>query len=137
LYADGRCGADFAQIATDPKETTMSNNIFDYPELLEGDDDLIPLTEACKKFRPPISRPTIERYIRVGVRDVVLRTVLMGGNRCTTASEIKRFSRAQLPNPVPPMNEPSGNIPKRSARKTGNGMTAEEVAAGLARHGLE
>ena len=112
------------------------SEIYDYPELLEGNEELVPLTEACELFRPPISRATIERYFRVGVRGVVLRTVLMGGSRCTTASEVKRFELEQLPNPIS-CDGATKNAPKRSARKTGGGMTAEEVSAGLARHGLE
>ena len=115
----------------------MSNTIFDYPELLEGDEELLHLSQACKKFRPPISRPTIERIIRIGVRDVVLRTVLVGSRRYTTSSEIKRFTLAQLQNPVPPNDEPANDIPKRPTRRASGGMTPEEVSAGLARHGLE
>ena len=115
----------------------MTNEIFDYPELLESNEELIPLTEACKKFRPPVSRPTIGRYVRVGVRDVILRTVKVGGCRSTTLSEIKRFSLAQLENPAPQTDESIKDTPKRSAKKSGGGMTAEEISAGLARHGLE
>jgi len=116
----------------------MSNKIFDYPELLESGDKLVPLNAACEElFNPPISRPTINRYSSIGVRDVKLRTVLIGGTRCTTASEVKRFSRAQLPNPAPSDGEPVSSVPKRPARKTGGGMTAEDIATGLARHGLE
>jgi len=126
-----------AKIINNPRGKTMSNKIFDYPELLESNEELVPLTKACKEFRPPISLPTIIRYASVGVREVKLRTVLIGGTRCTTASEIKRFSRAQLPNPVPLDNESASNAPKRPARKTGNGMTAEEITTGLARHGLK
>ena len=114
-----------------------NSQIFDYPELLESGDKLVPLNAACEElFNPPISRPTINRYSNVGVRNVILRTVLIGGTRCTTASEVKRFSLAQLPNPTSPDNEPVGNAPKRPAKKTGNGMTAEEIATGLARHGF-
>ena len=117
----------------------MPNKILDYAELLEGDEELFPLTEACKKFRPPISRPTIDRYCTVGVRDEVLRTVRIGGIRCTTQTEIRRFSIAQLQNPVPASDEGDDDVPKkRSPRKTGSGgMTADEISAGLARHGLE
>ena len=117
----------------------MSNKIFDYPALLEGDEELIPLTEACKKFRPPISKPTIDRHYTVGVRGVILKTVRMGGIRCTNLTEIRRFELAQLPNPV--QSDATGDESvskslKRSTRKASGRMTPEEIAAGLARHGL-
>jgi len=115
----------------------MSGKIYDYPELLEGDEELLPFAKACKEFRPPVSIPTINRYSSDGIRNAVLRTVKIGGTRCTTLSEIKRFSLAQLGNPVPPCNESTKDAPKRSTRKTGSGMTADEISAGLARHGLE
>lgn len=119
----------------------MSNIIFDYPELLENDEELVPLTRACKElFRPPISKPSIDRFAYVGVRDEFLRTVKIGGIRCTTKSEVKRFSLAQLQNPAPTDtvdDESVIKVPKRSTKKTGGGMTQEQIATGLARHGLK
>jgi hypothetical protein len=115
--------------------------IFDFAELLESNEQLLCLNEACKKFRPPISRPTMERLIRDGVRGCVLRTILVGSRRFTTESEIRRFSLAQLQNPAPndATNDASARDiprhPKRPMKKTG-GMTPEEISAGLARHKL-
>ena len=113
--------------------------IFDYPELLEGDEELLLLNRACKKFKPPVSEPTIWRFASIGVRDAVLRTILIGSRRYTTESEIRRFTLAQLQNPAPGNatdKESTCNVPKRPKRKIGNGMTQAEIEAGLARHGL-
>ena len=75
----------------------MSRQIYDYPELIESGETLVPVSKACKElFNPPISIPTGVRHYSVGVRDAILRTVKVGGSRCTTASEVKRFTLAQL-----------------------------------------
>ena len=114
--------------------------IFDFPELLEGNEQLLTMEQAGKALRLPKSRETVERYIRTGVRDAVLRTVKIGSRRCTTLSEIRRFELAQLQNPVSDdaidgelMNKTSK---RKTKKKTGGGKTPEEVAAGLADHGI-
>jgi hypothetical protein len=115
----------------------MSNKVYDYAELIESGEKLVPLSEACEFFRPPVSKPTIIRHYSFGIRGEILRTVKVGGIRCTTVSEIKRFMLAQLENPAPPDNEPRNNVPKRSTKKTGGGMTPNEISEGLKRHKLE
>ena len=114
------------------------SEIFDYPELIESGEPLTPMSRACVElFNPPISKPTGVRYYIDGVRGVLLKTVRIGGVRCTTAAEVKRFSLAQLENPAPPDNESVSKPTKRSTKKISTGMTAEEITAGLARHKLE
>jgi hypothetical protein len=71
-----------------------SRIILDSPELLE--EDLLSLTAACKEFPEKRSRPALERYVRKGVRGIVLETVYFCGKRYTSRQAIERFIRNQL-----------------------------------------
>ena len=68
-----------------------SKQFFDHPELLEGETPLLDLTEATRRFPTKPSRATIERWIRRGVRNVKLATVMVGGRRYTTENAIREF----------------------------------------------
>lgn len=61
----------------------------EYPELI--DETLVSLSEACKHFPVPVSRPSVERLWRRGQRGVVLRTIFLVGRRYTSIEEIRRF----------------------------------------------
>ena len=68
------------------------NQIPEFPSLFE--ESLVTLAEAIKLFPIAISRPTLERYIRKGLRNVKLRTVYFAGRRLTSTAEISRFLAA-------------------------------------------
>jgi hypothetical protein len=68
-----------------------SKLIFDYPELLEKGEPLLDLTKAAKKIPTNPSRASIERWVRRGVRNVQLKTVMVGGRRYTTETAIREF----------------------------------------------
>ena len=58
----------------------MSKQLYDYPELLESGEPLVPMSKACEElFNPSISKPTGVRHYHVGVRDAILRTVKIKG----------------------------------------------------------
>ena len=115
----------------------------DYIELLKSGEELLPLKQACKFFRPPISKSSSERYFRGGKGGAVLRTVKSNGQRCTTLSEIRRFELAQLENPVASSDDaPMCGIQVQKSKKIGGRMktgrmTSDEFSAGLARHKLD
>ena len=91
-----------------------SRMIFDNPDLL--DEELLDLMKALKrlaKYRK-ISRATLERWIRRGVRGVCLETVRIGNRRFTSEQAISRFLIAQQQ--VSP--EQTCAAPKRSMSKT-------------------
>ena len=67
--------------------------IINYPQILE--ETLIPLAEACKHFPVKCSRQTLERWLRHGVRQVVLESVTIGSRRFTSIEAIARFLSAQ------------------------------------------
>ena len=70
-----------------------SKQIFDHPELLKK--PLLGMKEAAKKFNPPVSDSTFQRFVRRGVRGVYLKTVTVGNRRFTTMSAIREFLHAQ------------------------------------------
>lgn len=67
----------------------MIENIKEYAELI--DETLVSLADACKKFPVPMSRASLERFWRYGMRGVRLRTVRIGSRRFTSLEEIRRF----------------------------------------------
>ena len=72
-----------------------SKMIMDSPNLLE--ETLIPMAESCKHFPgKKRSRPAAERYVRKGIRGVVLESILVCGRRYTSLEAIDRFIRGQL-----------------------------------------
>jgi len=71
-----------------------SKMIRDSPELL--DETLLSLVEACKYFPKACARPTIERWIRRGSRNIVLESIRICGKRYTSEEAINRFIRRQL-----------------------------------------
>ncbi len=71
-----------------------SKIIFDSPQLLN--ENLLTLTEACERFPVQTARSTVERWIRLGSRGVVLETIYFGGKRYTSQEAIDRFVRKQL-----------------------------------------
>lgn len=72
----------------------MSKTIFDSPAIL--DETLISLSDACTKFPRRLARATVERYVRGGVRGVILESVFVGGRRMTSVEAVTRFILAQL-----------------------------------------
>ena len=71
-----------------------SKVILDSPEILG--ETLISLTEACRYFPVPCSRPAVERWMRRGSRGAVLESALICGKRYTSVEAINRFVRNQL-----------------------------------------
>ena len=71
-----------------------SKVIWDSQELL--DETLVTITEACDRFPIRCSRPSIERWLRIGSRGAVLESVLICGKRYTSVEAINRFVRNQL-----------------------------------------
>jgi len=92
-----------------------SKNIFECPELLQ-ESTFFSLNEATKKFPSPVSRATLERWIRRGVHGVKLATIKIGGRRFTTASAIRDFLLGQQhTTPEPARTEPKhGNLSKKA-----------------------
>ena len=71
-----------------------SKVIFDSPQLL--DETLVSLTEAGECFPVHTARSTVERWIRLGSRGVILESIYFGGKRYTSKEAIERFVRSQL-----------------------------------------
>ena len=71
-----------------------SKCILDTPELLG--ESLIPISAAGEEMPMENSRATRERWMREGIRGVVLESILLGGKRFTSKEAIARFLRAQL-----------------------------------------
>ena len=101
----------------------MSKQIYDCYELLE--ESLIDLTEATKCFPVKISRATLERWVRRGVRGVRLETVRIGNRRFTSEQAIRRFLVAQQQTAP----EQTRVAPKRN-------MSKKDIAAATLRFGL-
>lgn len=58
----------------------------------------ISLSEACKLFpNGRVSRSSLERWWRKGVRGAVLKTYLIGSRRYTTKGDIEMFVESQQP----------------------------------------
>ena len=72
----------------------MSLQIVEHPELLKH-RTFVPIAKASREFRPPVSTPTVQRWIRVGVNGVKLATIKIGGRRYTTKTAIREFLLAQ------------------------------------------
>lgn len=96
-----------------------SKIILDSPALL--DESLVTLTEACRLFPVPCSRPAIERWIRRGSRGVVLESVCVCGRRFVSREGITRFILAQLQTeagrPIPPRGGMSRTAIAEASRK--------------------
>jgi len=96
----------------------MSKQIFDYIKRLE-ELPLLTLSQAAKRWPTKISRASLERYIRSGIRGTYLETILIAGQRMTSEAAIRRFLVSQLN--VAPENArpelPTGNIPKKELDK--------------------
>ena len=69
-----------------------NNQIREYIELVR--ETLVSISEATHRFPVKTSRPSVERYIRRGVRGVRLKTCYFGGRRWTSIEEIERFLAA-------------------------------------------
>ena len=101
-------------------------SILENPELLEGKEDLIPMSTAGKHVPPKgVNRSTVERWTRIGVKGIKLETVRVGGRRYTTLGSIQKFLIAQQK--TGEQGEPT--TPKPS-------MTKAEIEAGRKRFGL-
>ena len=92
----------------------VSKIIMDSPELLG--ETLVSLTEACKCFPIACSRSALERWIRKGIRGIVLESLFLCGKRFTSKEAIDRFVRNQLQ-----------VEPKRAEPKRGN-KSKQEIA---------
>lgn len=67
----------------------------EYPDAA-FDERYIPLAEACHMFpNGRVSRASLERWWRTGVRGAVLQTYLVGHRRYTTLASIKQFIEDQ------------------------------------------
>ena len=69
-----------------------SNQVREYVELVR--ETLVSISEAIHRFPVKTSRPSVERYIRRGVRGIRLKTCYLGGRRWTSIEEIERFIAA-------------------------------------------
>lgn len=54
-------------------------------------ESLVPIAKAGKFFPVPVSRPTVERLLRVGKNGVPLESFLIGSRRFTSKEAIARF----------------------------------------------
>lgn len=71
-----------------------SKAIVDSPEILG--ETLLTLSEAHQHFPIQCSRQAVERWIRLGIRGVVLESALICGRRYVSKESIARFLRNQL-----------------------------------------
>ena len=99
-------------------------------------EDLIPLEDAAKiapGFRPGrcASVAAVRRWIRVGMRGVVLESVIAGGRRCTSRDAIQRFFTRL----TEARDTPVGRYRRRTTNPTAD---EQQIRARLKRdHGLE
>lgn len=98
-------------------------------------ESLIPLDEAAK-LAPGYhgrcaSEATVRRWIRVGMRGVVLESVIAGGRRCTSRDAIQRFFTRL----TEARDTPVGRYRRRTTRPTAD---EQQIRARLkSDHGLE
>lgn len=71
-----------------------SKTIVDSPALLG--ETLLALSEAHQYFPIQCSRQAVERWVRLGIRGVVLESALICGKRYTSREAIERFIRGQF-----------------------------------------
>lgn len=71
-----------------------SKSVEDSPGLLE--ENLLAISEAHQHFPIQCSRQAVERWIRLGIRGVVLESALICGKRYTSREAIERFIRGQF-----------------------------------------
>lgn len=107
-----------------------SKIILDSPALL--DESLVTLTEACRLFPVPCSRPAIERWIRRGSQGVILESVLVCGRRMTSKAAIDRFVRAQLHVEAEHPTLPKGGMSKSAIAEASKKYRLPEPLQGLA-----
>ena len=91
----------------------LSNHFVENIDLLH--ENLIPIERAGKCFPVKVSRATLERFCRKGVRGAKLETVAIGNRRFCSIEGISRFLKAQ--------NNPSQSQPANPGEKqTGRGV---------------
>jgi len=96
----------------------MSKQIYDYINLLD-EPPLLTLVEAAKLWPYKISRATLERYLRSGVRGIYLETILLAGRRLTSEAAVRRFLIAQQ-NAAPENTQSAaskGSIPAKELKE--------------------
>ena len=54
-------------------------------------EDLVAVNVAGKKFKPPVSRTSLERWMRTGVRGIRLESIQIGHRRFVSIQAIERF----------------------------------------------
>ena len=93
----------------------MSKQIFDYIQLLD-ELPLLTMSEAAKRWPTKISRASLERYIRSGIRGAYLETLLLAGRRMTSEAAIRRFLIAQQ-NAAPENSHSASSKGKKSSKE--------------------
>ena len=68
-----------------------SQQIFDFPAILDDGSQLLTLTEATKVLPVRLSRAAIERAVRRGSRGTLLKTILIGNRRYTTERALREW----------------------------------------------
>ena len=81
-------------------------------------ETLLSISSACAEFPVRISRTSIERMIRKGVRGVRLETLLVGHKRLTSREAIRRFLTLTQGEPPPPF---------RPGKQAGSQKKTEEL----------
>ena len=106
------------------EEAKMSKQIFDYINLLD-EPPLLTLSQAVKLWPTKISRASLERYLRSGIRGTYLETILVAGRRMTSEAAIRRFLVGQQ------------NTAPENAQPTPKGkMSSRELSEKCKKYGL-
>ena len=108
-----------------------SKKIQDCPVLLENQETLISIAEACKRFPQHPNIQTLYRWLIKGVRGARLESMLIGNSRMTSEEAIERSKRRQLNNVA---TEPSKYVKPSSAKV--RPMPSSKVEAELKELGL-
>jgi len=105
---------------------SQKHEIFDYPELLDSGEELIPFRESLKFFPTRPSKSLGERWLRDGARGSVLKTIKIGARRYTTKGAIDQFIRGQK------FNLPPQSASQQSASQSKPAMVGKIDFAALA-----
>jgi len=81
---------------TGKKVEWWRKEVYDFPELMESGEPLLTFAEAVKLFPMQVNRIMFDRWIRIGCRGSILKTVRFGLRRYTTESAIREFIRGQF-----------------------------------------
>lgn len=106
----------------------MSKMILNSPHIIN--EFLVSLADACNYFPIKCSRQTLERWMRLGCRGIILESVTIGSRRFTSKEAITRFLSAQAGAQVP-VHTPCANRPHIGGR-----MSKKEIAEKSREHGL-